>query len=1028
MQRSLVGALILSMVWGSACGRGEPLRPGLPTVPVVQDPALVIVTPSVVEGVIDSPYSSTIQSTGGRAPYLWRISDGALPEGLGLGFAGEASLAIVGVPSRRGLYGFELEVSDASGQTQKRVFDLTILDAQSDLQIVTPVLPPLIAERAAAVSVEAEGGVPPYTWQASDLPPGLTIQGRGTPATTLGGVPSEAGEFEFEVTVSDAMGAFSRRAYVLSIAANVSELRILTNSLPVGEVLQAYASNVLSEGGAPPYQWQVSQGRLPAGLRMGPNIQPALQILGTPEVAGTHRFVLRLSAGDGQSIERSFVLRIEAAPPGLLEITTTTLPAGTESMPYRELIQAQGGVPPYEWGLGSGALPLGLNLEVAVGLPGTRLAGVPRVAGTYNFEVVVSDAANMQARRRFILEVQPTSVAPSITTTTLDAMPRCHAFDQVLTARDGIPPYTWSMLSGPPGLEVRSTGGTSAVLVGYPDFVGNTSVILEVRDGLGRPGIRGFQATGTDSMDYKRWAGLVGRFTGSPDIYLSNLCAIVPPVAVRVNVGVGGLYQNYVALSEDGRKLAYIGDFNTSGVQELFVVDLQGTTPGTPVRVHSAGTLGRAVERFSFSPDGNWLAYAHNLNGLQTQVSVVDVSNAAQPGLTTVLSSVPGLASPVVDELLWSPQSHRLAIRGSYEVAGRQDLYVASVVPGIVARRVSTLTRANGDVSRALWSPRGEGLVYVADQDTDEVSELYWVGAGGPSPLPPPVVKMSSPLGGRQVPESLVGFSSGGAFVAFVSESPSQGSLLFTAQVGSVVPGLPTLANTLALPNLDIAELQWSPQQPRLAFVASSGMDPRRQIFIAAVPASGSASVVQLASGITVQQEVQTGAGNFSWSPDGNWLGYIVAPLTGQFAPKTAFAMSVAGPTVATYPVAPIVVGPGLEALSIQFSPDSDRLAVAGHVRVPDHIELFTVDLQVTPPGFPVRASSNLVVGGNVDSLLSGYAFRSDGQGLIYLADQTRNGIQEAWSASFLSSSAGTSSPMHLPLAPSRGVERIIVP
>ena len=69
-----------------------------------------------------------------------------------------------------------------------------------------------------------------------------------------------------------------------------------------------------------------------------------------------------------------------------LQVTTASLPAGTEKQKYSVQLTASGGNPPYKWSLASGHLPAGLHIKAA-GL----ITGKPRAAGTYTFTVKVLD-------------------------------------------------------------------------------------------------------------------------------------------------------------------------------------------------------------------------------------------------------------------------------------------------------------------------------------------------------------------------------------------------------------------------------------------------------------------------------------------------------------------------------------------------------------------------------------------------------------------------------------------------------------
>jgi hypothetical protein len=90
---------------------------------------------------------------------------------------------------------------------------------------------------------------------------------------------------------------------------------------------------------------------------------------------------------------------------------SSTAPLGVT---YDSCSAATGGVPPYIWGLASGALPNGLALNNATGC----VSGTPTAVGTFNFVLRCTDSATPQAassQQLGTIAVQPT--LPSFTTT-----------------------------------------------------------------------------------------------------------------------------------------------------------------------------------------------------------------------------------------------------------------------------------------------------------------------------------------------------------------------------------------------------------------------------------------------------------------------------------------------------------------------------------------------------------------------------------------------------------------------------------
>jgi hypothetical protein len=241
-------------------------------------------------------------------------------------------------------------------------------------------------------AVAASGGTTPYTYNATNLPSGLSI---GASTGVITGIPAQnsVGTASATVKVTDSsqpssQSASSSLSISISPAASPAALAVTTTSLPAGTVSTPYPSTSLqASGGVPPYSWSLQSGSLPAGL----NLSTAGAISGTPTLAGAYplTFMVTDSSSTPESAKGSLTLTISAAPTSTLTLTATTLAEATVNTTYSAALTATGGVAPYTFTLANGTgLPAGLTLSSAGGISGT-----PTTAGSTAFTVNVTDSS-----------------------------------------------------------------------------------------------------------------------------------------------------------------------------------------------------------------------------------------------------------------------------------------------------------------------------------------------------------------------------------------------------------------------------------------------------------------------------------------------------------------------------------------------------------------------------------------------------------------------------------------------------------
>jgi large repetitive protein len=239
---------------------------------------------------LTTPYSLQLTATGGSG-LTWSVSSGALPAGLNLN---KDTGLISGTPTQTGDARFQIKVADSRGRSDVQTYTLSIVEP---LKVTKPAL---VAEVGMpfSLTLAATGGRAPYTWLATGLPAGLTLD---TATGAISGTPTTPGTASLKVTVKDALGLVNTLDVSLPVAA---KLALLKRALPAATVGRAYRARLFAAGGVAPRAWSAT---LPAGLRI--NSRTGI-ISGTPRRAGNARITVEVTDKLGAVSTATFRLKI----------------------------------------------------------------------------------------------------------------------------------------------------------------------------------------------------------------------------------------------------------------------------------------------------------------------------------------------------------------------------------------------------------------------------------------------------------------------------------------------------------------------------------------------------------------------------------------------------------------------------------------------------------------------------------------------------------------------------------------------
>lgn len=278
--------------------------------------------------------------------------------------------------------------------------------------------------------------------------------------------------------------------------------------------------------------------------------------------------------------------------------------------------------------------------------------------------------------------------------------------------------------SGDPG-----TRASDVVFVRRSESDGTTTLV--------RTHTLGQSSLELDSHDYlhtievspegTRVAYLRNGYVGESDLYIANLSGSADVMQLSdAPVGEGRIRNHQ--WSPDGLSLAYITDPDGNGDSEIHTVNADNASSTLLDQdAPKSGLVG-------FSSDGRRIAFVsdrHNVGFEELFTIAPNGSNLekvnpplAENGKIRNMAVGEYESAFVHDYIQWSPGGERIAYIADQDVFGQLELY--SVRPdGTDFYRVNVDAGSDGEVSEFVWSPDGERILYEMNPDVDGMARLY---------------------------------------------------------------------------------------------------------------------------------------------------------------------------------------------------------------------------------------------------------------------------------------------------------------
>ncbi len=397
--------------------------------------------------------------------------------------------------------------------------------------------------------------------------------------------------------------------------------------------------------------------------------------------------------------------------------------------------------------------------------------------------------------------------------------------------------------------------------------------------------------------------------------------------------------------------IVYLATQDDAQTPELYLIDK--TAAGTSIKLNAPLVAGGAVSAFALSPNDDRVAYiATQDSSAQAELYVVDL---ATPGVTTKISR-PLPNGGAVSSFEFSPDGASIAYVADADTLGRQELYLVHLGSSDPGVKLNDTLQAAGDVRPPIeFSPDGTKVLYVADRDTDGAFQLFLADVANPGA--PAVV--NGPLVALGSVREHYHFSPDGNTIAYVADQEVD-ERLELYEVQTATPGTSVKLNGTLVPGGDLCNFIFDPTSQRIAYCADEKTNDVIELFVVDLATPGVSTKINppLVAGGRVT--------TYEFGPTGEFIVYRADQDTNDVF--ELYSVQLATPGVSAKLNGPLVAGGNVDLPtlahrpSFAVSPDGNRVVYAADEDTDQQFELYAVEMGAA--GAPAKLSPALTARG----------------------------------------------------------------